>query len=219
MPFEKAAGWLADFTGMHMSEATARRQTEGAGAAYEAVQTAEVERTERELPPAPGGPTKPWLSGDGARVPLQPGEGGEGKTLVMGVVEEPGPAKGAWGVPTRELSDFSRLTDAETFGRLALVETQRRGMETACQVGAVTDGAEGAQGFLDRHRPDAVRILDFPHAAERAKREAPRQYPLSQAQGWPIGGGPASVVTPRCSSPARSGVSASRGKTLAPSTA
>jgi hypothetical protein len=29
------------------------------------------------------------------------------------------------------------------------------------------DGAEWQQGFVDYHRPDAVRVLDFPHAAER----------------------------------------------------
>jgi hypothetical protein len=29
---------------------------------------------------------------------------------------------------------------------------------------AVSDGAEWIQGFVDFHRPDAVRILDFPHA-------------------------------------------------------
>jgi len=34
-------------------------------------------------------------------------------------------------------------------------------------VAAVTDGAEWVQGFIDLHRPDAVRILDFPHAAQR----------------------------------------------------
>ena len=30
----------------------------------------------------------------------------------------------------------------------------------------MTDGAEWEQGFIDFHRPDAVRILDFAHAAE-----------------------------------------------------
>jgi hypothetical protein len=49
---------------------------------------------------------------------------------------------------------------------LALVETHRRGLEAAGQVAAVLDGAEWLQGFVDFHRPDAVRILDFPHGAE-----------------------------------------------------
>jgi hypothetical protein len=38
-------------------------------------------------------------------------------------------------------------------------------VETAGTVCGVVDGAEWCQGFLDLHRPDAVRILDFPHAA------------------------------------------------------
>src|SRR5438105_3924742 len=38
MPFAKAVKLLADMTGVQVSEATGRRQTETAGAAYEAVQ-------------------------------------------------------------------------------------------------------------------------------------------------------------------------------------
>jgi hypothetical protein len=56
------------------------------------------------------------------------------------------------------------LADAATFGRMALVETHRRGTETARTVCAVSNGAAWIQGFVDLHRPDAVRILDFPHA-------------------------------------------------------
>jgi hypothetical protein len=65
-----------------------------------------------------------------------------------------------------QLSYFSRLTDHESFERLALVETHRRGLTQAKDVAAVVDGAEWIQGFIDYHRPDAVRILDFAHAAE-----------------------------------------------------
>ena len=63
------------------------------------------------------------------------------------------------------LSYFSRLSDSETFGRLATVETERRGVGLAKEVGAVQDGACWIQGFVDLHRPDAIRILDFAHAA------------------------------------------------------
>ena len=47
-----------------------------------------------------------------------------------------------------------------------LVETHRRGLERATEVCAVQDGAEWLQGLVDYHRADAVRILDFAHAAE-----------------------------------------------------
>src|SRR5438309_2156792 len=69
-------------------------------------------------------------------------------------------------VCTQHLSYFSRLSDATSFAHAALVETHRRGLETATEVAAVQDGAEWLQGLVDYHRADAVRILDFPHAAE-----------------------------------------------------
>lgn len=169
MPFDPAAALLAALTGAHVTEPTVRRRTEQAGAILAASQEQEVARIERECPQAPAGPDKQLLSVDGAFVPLLKGEWAEVKTLAIGVVGEPvfHPKSQEWRAQTRELSYFSRLVDADTFGRLALVETQRRGTETAAEVAAVTDGAEWEQGFIDRHRQDAVRILDFPHAAQR----------------------------------------------------
>lgn len=164
MPFGKAAEMFADFTRVAVNEDYAQQHTEDAGAAYVALQTAAVERLERETPLAPVGPDKLYLSADGAFVPLVGGEWAEVKTLVIGEVTEPIPEKGEWVVQTRNLSYFSRLAEVETFTRLALVETHRRGVENAGQVGAVLDGAEWLQGFVTWHRPDAVRILDFPHA-------------------------------------------------------
>jgi hypothetical protein len=67
---------------------------------------------------------------------------------------------------TQHLSYFSRMTDAVTFGERADVEMRRRGVSQAKAVCAVTDGADWIQGFVDLHRPDALRVLDFPHAAE-----------------------------------------------------
>ena len=169
MPFERAAEMLADFTKVVVSEPTARRQTEAAGAAYVAIQTAEAERIEQELPPSPAGPEKQLLSVDGCMVPLVHGEWVEVKTVAIGVVEKPVWEQGEWVVHTRELSYFSRLAEAETFGRLALVETHRRGVEKAGKVAAVANGAEWEQGFIDLHRHDAVRILDFTHAKDHIK--------------------------------------------------
>jgi hypothetical protein len=70
-------------------------------------------------------------------------------------------------VHTRHLSYFSRLEDAERFGHLTLVEIHRRGVEQSRAVTAVMDGADWLQTFVDYHRPEAVRILDFAHAGER----------------------------------------------------
>lgn len=164
MPLAPAAAALAFLTGVTVSAATVRRTTERAGAAYEAVQTAAVEAIEPQLPPVPPGPRVPWLRVDGAMGPWQQHQWAEGKTLAMGIVSPPRRERGEWVVHTAQLSSCSRLTDAETFGRLALVETHRRGTEAAKTVCAVTDGAAWIQGFVALHRPHAVRILDFPQA-------------------------------------------------------
>jgi hypothetical protein len=169
LEFAPAATLLAALTGAQVTEATARRQTEEAGAVLAAWQEQEVARLERECPAPPAGPPKQFLSVDGAFVPVLHGEWAEVRTLVIGVIGEPvfQEEPQEWVAPTRELSYFSRMVDADTFGRLALVETHRRGTESAGEVAAVTDGAEWEQGFIDRHRSDAVRILDFPHGAQR----------------------------------------------------
>lgn len=165
LPFARAMKELRFFNHVHLTEATVRRDTEAAGTAYVTVQTAAVECLERTVPTPPEGPAVQLLSVDGAMVPLVHREWAEVKTLALGVVQPPVMEKGEAVVHSTDLSYFSRLADAETFGHLALVETQRRGTETAQQVCAVTDGAEWEQGFIDLHRRDAVRILDFGHAA------------------------------------------------------
>jgi hypothetical protein len=65
------------------------------------------------------------------------------------------------------LSSCSRLADVEQFNIAVLGELHRRGVETAGRVVAVSDGAEWMQGVLDLHCPQAVRIRDCAHAAER----------------------------------------------------
>lgn len=186
MPFGRAAQELAHFRRTVVSRPTAERLTEAAGDAYVAVQTGEVARIERELPAAPAGPAQQWLSVDGAMVPLLGGEWAEVKTLVIGEIQPPVLMKGELVVHTCNHSFFSRLSDAETFQRLALVETHRRGVENAGTVAATTDGSEWIQAFIDHHCDRAIRILDFPHAAEHinAVGQAHWGEGSSQAQDW-----------------------------------
>jgi len=160
--------------------------TEAAGAAYVAYQNEEAARIQREMPEPPAGPAQLFMSADGAMVPLVGGEWAEVKTLVIGEVQPPQEVKGEKVIRTAKHSYFSRLTDAETFQRLTLVETQRRGVETASEVAFVTDGAEWLQKFAHHHRSDAVRILDFPHAGEHiaAVGQACLGEGSSAAQEW-----------------------------------
>ena len=115
------------------------------------------------MPEAPLGPALQQLSVDGAMVPLLHGEWGEVKTLAIGTIEQSGPEREAH---ARDMSYFSRMLDHGRFGWLATVETHRRGMGNAGTVRAVVDGAEWQQKFIDLHCPEAVRILDWCHAAE-----------------------------------------------------
>jgi hypothetical protein len=165
MPFRSVVQELAMLKHVTTTEATVRRQTENAGAAYVALQTAQVESIERTLPSVPQGAARQLLSADGAMVPLCHGEWAEVKTVAIGEIQPPVLEKGERVVHTTHLSYFSRLAEHETFTRLATVETQRRGTERAETVCAVSDGAEWIQGFINVQRHDAVRILDFSHAA------------------------------------------------------
>jgi hypothetical protein len=162
MPFEQAREFLKDLVGVQVSKATARRTTLGAGAAALVVQEEEAKRLKQELPQAPVGAQKQAMSADGAMVPLVGGEWAEVKTLVMGEVTRTKRGE----ICTQHTSSFSRLSAVESFEEAALVETHRRGLEQATAVCAVQDGAQWLVGLVDYHRADAVRILDFAHAAE-----------------------------------------------------
>ncbi len=165
MPFHGVVQELACLKHVTTTEATVRRHTEMTGAAYVDLQTEHVEHIERTVPMAPAGAARQLLSADGVMVPLVQGEWAEVKTVVLGEIQSPVLEHGEVVVHTTDLSYFSRLAEAETFSRLATAETQRRGTERAEVVCAVSDGAEWIQGFIDVQRHDAVRILDFSHAA------------------------------------------------------
>src|SRR6266705_2418829 len=162
MPFEQARELLQELLGMQVSKATAHRATRQTGEAALAVCEAEEERLKQEVPQAAAGADKQAMSADGAMVHLVGGEWAEVKTLALGEVTRNKRGE----VCTQHLSYFSRLSDAASFEEAALVETHRRGLERAAEVCAVQDGAEWLQGLVDYHRADAVRILDFAHAAE-----------------------------------------------------
>ena len=182
MPFAQAVADLAFFWNVDLDETTVRRYTQAAGAAYVAEQTAELEQLERERPPVADKPAVQYLSADGAMVPLVGGEWAEVKTLAIGSVELRPGKDGLPNAQTSELTYFSRLADAETFIRHAYVETHRRGTEVAKVVCAVQDGAEWLQGLVDVLRPDAVRILDFPHALEHVSASAQPVFGIGTLQ-------------------------------------
>ena len=165
MPFRFAAELLRDLLRVTVSKSKAERYTEASGAAYVAVQAEEADQIERrrQMP----GSDKIVISADGAMVPLLHGEWAEVKTFVIGEVLPPVWEKDEWVVHTKKLSYFSRLVNSERFEHLTLSEFHRRGVENSREVGALMDGADWLQGFVDYQCFRAVRILDFPHAGQR----------------------------------------------------
>lgn len=166
MPFGKAVELVGDFVGMKVSQIVAQNYTETAGAMYVQIQEEEVAQLEGEMSEVARGADKIQISADGAMVPLLHGIWAEVRTLVVGEVQPAVEEKGEQVVHTQNLSYFSRKVTAQEFGRLALVEMHRRGVERAKQVAAVMDGADWEQSFVDFHCPGATRILDFAHAAQ-----------------------------------------------------
>ena len=165
MPFAQAARMLERLLGVQVGQETVRRLTEQAGCHVETAQTAEAQAPWQEEAAGKKVAVRLAMSADGALVPLVKGEWAEVRTLAIGEVEEQHTADGTSEIHVEHLSYFSRLTDAATFTDLAEVEMRRRKVIQAEQVCAVTDGADWLQQFIDMHRSDAVRILDFPHGA------------------------------------------------------
>lgn len=186
MPFAQAASLLSELARVPLSEGTAQRLTFAAGTTAVVQQTATAQQIITTMPPAPDGPERLLLSVDGAMVPLLKGEWAEVKTVVVGEVTTKLAEDGTLRPQTSQLSSFSRLADAATFTTLATVETFERGIERAGAIVAVSDGAEWIQGFVDLHCPNAIRVLDFPHAAQRLSAIASALWGegSQEAQAW-----------------------------------
>jgi hypothetical protein len=166
MPFDKVTEMMEEMVSVQTNQETVRRLTEQVGSWMEAAQTAEIDaESEPELE------EKLHLqrcvfSADGAMISLVNKQWVETRTVAIGEPQEKRGALGEVEIHVGKLSYFSRLADASTFTHLAKVELQRRKVKEVKEVCAVMDGADWCQLFTERHRPDAVRILDFPHAAE-----------------------------------------------------
>jgi hypothetical protein len=181
LPFEQVPEALDFFARVGVSRDTARRLTEAAGAALVAAEEAAAAQIQRTYPEPADGPAVQQLSADGAMVPLVHGQWTEVKTLAIGTVGTRCTREGKEVVCTREVSYFSRSVEAEQFRDLVLPETFRRGTLRAGIVCAVADGAEWIQRLWDWRCPQAVRILDFPHAVEHLSLAAHAVYAAGSA--------------------------------------
>lgn len=166
MPFDKAAEMVGVILSVQTNEETARQLTEHIGACMQAAQTAEVDAPRSQESKEGHVPQRCVISSDGAMVSLVHKQWAEVRTLAIGEPQEKRNSDGKREIHVGKLSYFSRLADASSFIGLAEVEIRRRKVREAKEVSAVMDGVDWCQSLTDRYRPDAVRILDFPHAAE-----------------------------------------------------
>jgi hypothetical protein len=160
LPFAVVAEEMARLFGVSVSADTVRRLTEEAGGVLAAVEQRELERLEHDAPAEPAGPAVQQVSADGCMLSLVDGGWTEVRTIAIGTVvpQEDGDPR------AEEITYFSRHGSADTFIRQATLPTHERGTRRAGTVAAVMDGASWLQELISEQCPDAVRILDFPHA-------------------------------------------------------
>lgn len=172
MPFGRAAKEFEFHHGVRVDAETVRRNTQRAGSRYQP----EQERLPSK--PAQDAPERQAVSVDGAFVHINTGEWREVKTLTVSQVNDAGKCQA--------VSYFSRSNPSEMFNLQVRGELARRGVKQSAEVCAIADGAEWIQGLVDMHRPDAVRILDFYHAAERLAKIGHAIFDPDQAtfEGW-----------------------------------
>lgn len=118
------------------------------------------------------------VSVDGAMVPVVGGGWTEVRTVVIGTVEQR-----AGEAPATDLAYFSRRCPAGEFIRQTTLPTHERGTRQARIVVAVSDGASWIQELIDEQCPQAVRILDFPHALGYLSRAAQAAFGIGSREG------------------------------------
>jgi hypothetical protein len=166
MPFDKVAEMMQELLGVMTNEETVRRHTEQVGSWMEAWQTEAIEMEDWPEEDLERPSERCVFSPDGAMISLVHRQWAEVRTIALGEPQVGVNANGEKEIHVGKISYFSRLADVSTFIRLAEVEMRRRRVKDAKEVRAIMDGADWCQLFADKHRPDAGRILDFPHAGE-----------------------------------------------------
>src|SRR6266566_3951852 len=162
LPFGRAVTHLERTLGVVVHASTARRQTLAVGQRVLAVQNTQAQPL--SACPEETASERMAMSSDGCMVPLVGGVWAEVKVVAIGAVERR-KRKDEEHIVTTQLTYFARMAPAATFADQGSAELRRRGIERAKQVCAIQDGAEWIQGFVQGHRHDALRILDFAHAA------------------------------------------------------
>ena len=182
--FAEATTLLADLLGVAVSPASARRFTHAAGTAALAVEAADRAEVEATCPAPPVHPDRLQLSIDATKVPLVGGEWTDVKLAVFADLVPTLTADGEPDVAAVNLTYVARWEPAEQFGPTLTLEAHRRGVDVARDIASPNDGADWIQGVLDLVAPQAVRILDEPHAVEHLTVIATLRATGAAATSW-----------------------------------
>jgi hypothetical protein len=154
-PFGEAADEMAFHHHLTVSKERVRQHTERAGDTYVQLQDSPQAHT---LFPAEPAAERQMLSVDACKVLTTTGAWRDVKSVTIATV---GP-----GGKTRQNSFFSRQSEYHRFAEQAQIEVWRRQIQGSREVCALNDGADWIPPVITAFRPDAVRMLDFYHAAE-----------------------------------------------------
>lgn len=167
LPFEEATEEVLYAHKVKVSERTTRKITHENGEAMVEIIEKQVEKLKKEAPVSEKKPETVQLSADGCFLCTTSGEWKEIKTVAIGEVQtEWNAEKSKFITQTNGWSYYSSSATIREFEDGALAELHERGIENAKMVVSVNDGSKWIQSLTDYHCPDALRILDFSHAAE-----------------------------------------------------
>ena len=181
MPFREAADEVRRSARVAVSASTVHRLTRNVGTDVVAINVAEEERLQRDLPPPPPGSAAKVLCPDGAMLRTRERGWCEVKTLAIG---EPVTDADSGETHTTALSYVSRLAGIEAFSSAVLPELHRRGVESAALVQVLGDGAGWIDTLAAEHCPRAVRTVDFWHGSERLGAIGHAIYGATMPKGW-----------------------------------
>lgn len=120
--------------------------------------------------PPPNAPVVLAVEVDAGKVQMcdpDPESGSRWRDDKVAIVTSYLPGDGADRLPTPLVTTHvATREDARVLGRLARVEAHRRGLTQAATVLFISDGGNWTDPLAQREFPEAVRIIDFYHAAE-----------------------------------------------------
>ncbi len=172
-PFDKAAAAINDDWGVGLDGKQIQRWSEALGESLVLNRQSEVESYERgQRPESPANPPELLVIGmDGGRVQtreVNPETGSRWRENKVAAVTSYLPGDAGAAQPPKPLvtTYTATMQKAEPFGKMVLLEAERRGLRQAGTVLVMGDGGNWIDPLNERARLGDQRVIDFYHATE-----------------------------------------------------